>query len=77
MKYFIGLGSVMWIDNEGIERFIPCYYDKETGLTWFGSEELADGNFAELDLVGDEVTEEDGQTLTEYWNKIKKLSREK
>lgn len=75
IKYFIGLGSIMWVDADGHERFIPISVDKDTGLEWFDGDEFADGNFAELDLVGDEPIHNQ-ETLNDYWDNIKKLSKD-
>lgn len=74
-RYFIGLGSVMWVDDDGHERFIPISVDRETGLEFFEGDEFEDGNFADLDLVGDEPINQ--QTLSDYWDNIKKISNRK
>jgi hypothetical protein len=68
MKFVIGLGSIMFIDRQGHERFVPIWEDKENGLQIINTEELG---YADLGLVGDELTPE-GITLNDYWDKVRK-----
>lgn len=75
-RYFLGMGSVMWVDEDGNERYIPTYVDKDTDLVYFTTEELEDGYYADLDLVGEEPIKEKQGTLSKYWDDIKKLSGE-
>lgn len=69
MKLVIGLGSIMFIDRQGQERFAPIINDEETGLQYVDTEEI---NWVELDMVGEETTPE-GNTLNEYWSNIRKV----
>ena len=70
MKAVITMGSICYIDKLGDERFIPISVDKDTGLKYFDTDET---NFAELELVGDEVTLHDELTISELWDKIRIL----
>lgn len=75
MKYFIGLGAIMWIDEDGHERFVPLVVDETTGFSTFTSDDLTDGDFADLDLVGDEEAGKRG-TLADIWKAIEKASKD-
>ena len=72
MRIFIGLGSVMFVDKDGNERFTPQNRTDVKGLYMVDTTDIG---YADLDLVGEEETP-DGRTLNQYWDRIKELTKE-